>query len=503
MSRIRNNIIANYAGACWGALMSFIFIPWYIRYLGIEAYGIIGFFASIQTVLALMDAGLTATFSREIASMSGRTDSGQILRDLTRTFSTVYWGIAIAAGLLFAGLAPVFAHFWLKAEALSKSTITLSTLIMGLGIIARWPGNIYSGGLAGLQHMVAINVVNVVASTLRGLGTIGVLHFLSPTLMGYFGWHLVISILSTLTFKFLLWRRLPVGGTARFDLSLLKARWRFALGLLGNNLLGLLLIQLDKIVLSKILPLREFGYYALASTVGGIVYLALGPIVGAYFPRFVTLIAAHRTQDLAEAFHSACQLITVTVVPLGFLLMFFSREILQLWTHDEVITSSAHLVLSIIAFTVMINAFVHVPYQMQIAYRWTSLTFYYTIIALCFLGPMIYFLAKRYGMIGGAAVLALFSVSQVLLEEAFMFRRVLRGEMWRWYVRDIGLPLVVTGVYFIIIHWIVGFGTNNVTNIFILILVVGGAYVVALVAVPVTRTALLRRMQKYQETSFG
>jgi O-antigen/teichoic acid export membrane protein len=153
--RLRNNIAANYAGAGWGALMSFVFVPWTIKYLGVEAYGIIGFFASIQAVLYLLDMGLSLTFSREIASLSGKGDSGQAMRDLTRTFATVYWGIALLAGLLFVGFAPLFAHYWLKAEAISTTTITYATLIMGLSIIARWPGNIYSGGLTGLQRQVA------------------------------------------------------------------------------------------------------------------------------------------------------------------------------------------------------------------------------------------------------------------------------------------------------------------------------------------------------------
>ena len=41
--------------------------------------GIIGFFASIQAVLYLMDMGLSTTFSREIAALSAKPDSGQTI----------------------------------------------------------------------------------------------------------------------------------------------------------------------------------------------------------------------------------------------------------------------------------------------------------------------------------------------------------------------------------------------------------------------------------------
>ena len=47
--------------------MSLAFVPLYVRYLGIEAYGLIGIFAMLQTYIALLDAGITPTLSRELA----------------------------------------------------------------------------------------------------------------------------------------------------------------------------------------------------------------------------------------------------------------------------------------------------------------------------------------------------------------------------------------------------------------------------------------------------
>jgi len=44
MSQLKLNIIANYTGKAWTALMSLAFIPLYIKFIGIEAYGLIGFF---------------------------------------------------------------------------------------------------------------------------------------------------------------------------------------------------------------------------------------------------------------------------------------------------------------------------------------------------------------------------------------------------------------------------------------------------------------------------
>ena len=41
---LKKNFVANYFGQGWQALMGLAFVPVYIRYLGIESYGLIGIF---------------------------------------------------------------------------------------------------------------------------------------------------------------------------------------------------------------------------------------------------------------------------------------------------------------------------------------------------------------------------------------------------------------------------------------------------------------------------
>ena len=94
------NIVANFVGRALSAAAAYVFIPWYLRFLGIEHYGIVGFFAVLQGVLAFADIGLTATLSREMARLSARDDSGQEMRDLLRTVETVYWMAAVCAAVI-------------------------------------------------------------------------------------------------------------------------------------------------------------------------------------------------------------------------------------------------------------------------------------------------------------------------------------------------------------------------------------------------------------------
>ena len=64
---LKTNVTANFLGQGWRGLLGFAFVPVYIRYLGVEAYGLIAVFAVLQAWLGLLDLGLRPALSREMA----------------------------------------------------------------------------------------------------------------------------------------------------------------------------------------------------------------------------------------------------------------------------------------------------------------------------------------------------------------------------------------------------------------------------------------------------
>ena len=64
MSVIKQNIIANFGGKAWQALMSLAFVPLYIKFMGIESYGLVGIFTSLLALFGLLDMGLSTTLNR-------------------------------------------------------------------------------------------------------------------------------------------------------------------------------------------------------------------------------------------------------------------------------------------------------------------------------------------------------------------------------------------------------------------------------------------------------
>ena len=159
MSRLAKNIAANFVGSGWIALMGIIFIPVYIKFLGIDSYGLIGIYTSLQALFGLLDIGLSTTLNREMARLSGQTDKAGEMRDLVRTLEIIYWilGAAIAFAVIL--LAPLIANYWIQPGKLSTDTIQQAIMVMGLTIAFQFIFTFYSGGLLGLQKQILLNSI--------------------------------------------------------------------------------------------------------------------------------------------------------------------------------------------------------------------------------------------------------------------------------------------------------------------------------------------------------
>ena len=460
---VRRNIAANFAGKAWHGIFSLAFVPIYIKLMGVEVYGLIGIFLSLSALFTLLDMGLTATLNRELSRLSVAENSAQESRNLVRTFEVVYWGVGILIGIAVIILAPLLAKYWINSTSISSETIEHALLIMGILLASQWPGSIYSGGLMGLQRQVVLNVIRSVSIMVQHFGAVLVLLFISPSILSFFLWQSFVALLTTIVLAIWLWKALPKSGhRSRFDKGLLVKNWRFASGMMGISLVVLVLTQLDKIILSKMLTLEMFGYYMLAFSVATVLISLVSPVHSALFPRLSQLVAGGREADISNLYHKGCQLVSIIILPISITLVFFAEEILSIWIGDPVVVRNTHMLLSLLVIGSMLNALMTLPYTLQLAYGWTKLAFYKNIVAVIFLVPLMVWMVQMYQGIGAAWVWIILNLAYLIFEVPIMHRRLLRGEMGKWYSRDVFLPILIVSVIGLIAHEILLVGSSKI-----------------------------------------
>ena len=442
---VAHNIIANFAGKTWHGIFSLAFVPIYINIMGIEVYGLIGIFLSLSALFTLLDMGLTATLNRELSRLSVAENSAQESRNLVRTFEVVYWGIGIVIGVAVIILAPLLAKYWINSTSISSETIEQALLIMGILLASQWPGAIYSGGLRGLQRQVALNVIKSISIMVRHGGAVLVLLFISPSILLFFLWQSFVALITTIVLAVRLQKSLPKSGhRSKFDKELLVKNWRFASGMMGISLVTILLTQLDKIILTKMLTLEMFGYYMLAFSVASVLTSLVTPIHSALFPRLSQLVAGGREADISNLYHKGCQLVSIIILPISITLVFFAEEVLSMWVGDPVVVRNTHMLLSLLIIGTLINAFMILPLTLMLSYGWTRLAFLQNAISVVLLVPLMLWMVNLYGAVGASIVWIILNSGYIFILIPIMHRRVLKSEMWKWYSIDFSFPMIIT-----------------------------------------------------------
>ena len=197
---LKKNVIANFVGQGWTAIMGIAFIPLYIKYLGIEAYGLIGFYVLMQAWLVLFDMGITQTLNREMARFSAGAHTSQSIHDLLRSLEIVTFLLAL---FIFA-IVWISSHYistsWLSVKQLTLPEVSSAITLIGLVIALRLIEGIYKGCLLGLQKQVAVNIVNIIIATLRFAGAVGVLAWYEANIKIFFIWQAFTSVISIILF---------------------------------------------------------------------------------------------------------------------------------------------------------------------------------------------------------------------------------------------------------------------------------------------------------------
>lgn len=443
---LRRNIVANYMGAGWNALMNVVFVSAYIHHLGPAGYGLIGVFTLLLGLMALLDLGMAPTVSRELARLGVADPGGSDARLLLRGVEWVALALACLVALAMIMVSPWLAVHWLNASGLDPTEVTFALRIMGLLIGMRFLENVYRSALIGLQRQVVLNTVLAVSGTLRNAGAFVVVAWIAPDVRAFFLWQLVTGAATVIAFALAVYAVMRGNARARrFTLAPLKATWRFALGTMAVASLSIVLGNLDKVLLTRLLPLEAFGYYALAVVVAQAPLGLITPIAQAFYPRFIQLHAA-TDERLAHLYHAASQGVAILIGTATAFLVLLGRPVLELWLHNPVTVDHVVGLVSVLAVGSMLNGLMTLPYFLQLSAGWTRLTIRVNLVAVILVAPALAVLVPIYGGLAAAWVWLALNAGYILVAVPLMHRRLLPTELGRWYFNDILPPLLASSL---------------------------------------------------------
>lgn len=397
----RRNILSNYVGAAFTAIVPMLALPWYLDALGPQLWGLIGFIATLQAVLGILDAGLGQALAREMAV---RLSEVGVVKwraaSLLFGFERVYWVFAMAAAVITAACADLIATNWLRLGDLPSWDGRLAIYGAAALFFLQLPATSYRSVLVSAKSQETLNLLNVVFILLRhGVGVVVV--SLHPTLLAYLIWQVIISFADTMFRGIAAWRTVAVPRrSVQWDTGEIRHSLQVAIPMSGAVFLGLVATQLDKVILSRIVPIEQFGFYMIASSVAFGVLQLVGPVNQGVWPRLVALRNNRVEQRRLNIKHAAMNLILVGGASMTFAV--FGHVLLDLWLRNSEVSDQVYLPLLILLVGTAANSLYSVGYLNWIANgKVARITFVNALAVLAALA-LVPVLADRYGLAGAA-----------------------------------------------------------------------------------------------------
>lgn len=281
-------------------LLLLFIVPFIIRHVGVDAFGIWSFTLSIVGLAELLDVGLANT----VVKYTSHTAAKQEMSKRHTILSTIFYSYILLSGMgaiILALLTPSIPYLFALPLQDRSSFYSLITLLGIRTFCISLPFSLYRGLLFGEGKIALTNLISLLGVLFNGLFIIFFL-FLGSGIISL-GLASLISALIEFGLYFLYGHRLVAIRWQHVNIkNVYPIIGSFTLSQLANNIGSIVLNHADIIIVKLFLPLSDVACYAVASRLVNYCYLALKQFTNALTPTIVHLDALQQPQEVRNLY---------------------------------------------------------------------------------------------------------------------------------------------------------------------------------------------------------
>jgi O-antigen/teichoic acid export membrane protein len=441
---LNKHIFANYVGVAVTTLLTFLVVPFYLKWLGADAYGLIGIATMIQGWIMLLNAGLAPVAGRQAAQAHGGSADWQQTGRFFRTIDSLLLGMSLPIICIVFFSRHWLALNWLEKSSLGTETIELSIVLLVVTTLIRLACSVSRGIIANLEEQVWLNINLVIFNVLRFAVSIPIV-YLWPSINVLFVWWLFISALEYLSIQRKISLSVPVHiPFFVFDIAELRRHGKMAATLAVTSGIWVAVTNLDKLLLSATLTLANYGYFSIAILLSTSVLILSQPISQAFQPRLTKAYANGGIDAVCNEFRRCTNWLVLLVFPVGAVLFALPETILTIWTHDHSVATNAANVLRAYVLGSTLLAAGSLLYALQIAIGNVRWHLRGNLIFAAILFPTMPWIVIHYGAIGAAWLWAGFNIVLFFVWNTFLLKKLAKSLFPKWILVDTLLPMLVS-----------------------------------------------------------
>lgn len=425
-------ILSNYGSRLWSLVSVFIFIPFYIKFLGVENYAIISFYSLLLGIIGFVDSGISSAVMKEFASDNNVNYKYSILKQAEKIY--IYACLGICTILL--GLSDFISEFWLTTNSINSSYISFNVKLISIGVGLQLISSMYYGALFGLGYQVRANIYQVIWSISKTALIVLYFYFFTSSLKSFFIWQIICNFLYILLLRIDLIRELK-----KITNTLVVVFKKLPSNIL-NYIISVTLLAVitslnsysDKLIVSSVFSLEVFGFYNIASIVSQSPVLFTSPLVLFIFPIFAKFYSQKELDRLKKCFDRIFILVAIIVLPLTLIIMIYSTELLELWTRNTLSKDNLQEIGGLVVFLVVgfFFAALQIPINsLFLAIGKTKYTLIVSVFQLFIGGILLYVCSLSYGLNGLSKVWIFINLISFCLLYFFMQRKVFQTNTLR------------------------------------------------------------------------
>jgi O-antigen/teichoic acid export membrane protein len=397
---LARNTALNLIGRTVPLLVAVVAMPYVIRHLGPDRYGLLSLAWMVVGYFALFDLGIGPATTKFVAELLGKGEIEK-LPELVWTALASQMAFGLAGGVLLAAASPLLVNRLLKIPADLHSQAQWMFLILAFALPLDFANGSFRGVLGASQRFDLLNALGIPFATLN---------YLLPVVALAFGFglpaivfFLVLARLGSLVVLFVLCLRLyPALGTGvRLNRGLVRTLLGFGGWVTISGAVGPILLYFDRFLIGTVISIAAVGFYTppfLISTKLGILPSSLTETL---FPAFSTSAGRGDSEWIRNALIRSLKFLLLSVGPIAMFLAFFAHPLLTFWLGAK-FASEGTLVLQILAGGVLVNSLAFVPYHLLQAVGKPDLTAKFHLFELPLHIALAWFLVTRWGLPGAA-----------------------------------------------------------------------------------------------------
>ena len=400
MVSIRNNIIWNLLGNILPLAIGLLIFPLIISAYGAERFGLLALAWSLVGYFSLFDMGLSRALTQMVSERLSRQIDHAETVEMIRTSFRIMWLLGLVGGIVLWLVVP-----WLVTDTLKVSPDLNHETIQAFSILAfSIPLVVHTSALRSvldaLQMFKQASLIRVVL----GVGT-----FAGPYIASLFDATLVFAAYSLVVVRVISWvmHFYAVHNTALLKTKTLHyhARWlrplfTFASWMTVSNIIGPLMVYLDRFVIAALIGASAVAYYVAPYEVVTKLWAVPAAISGVLFPLFAKEWQRNPLSS-AKFLNQGVTYVLIFLYPPVLLLSLFAHEWLLIWLNPEFSKNGA-VIVGWLAAGVLVNSVAQIIFaKVQGAGRadWTAKMHLLEVIPYLII---LWYALKQFGIAGAA-----------------------------------------------------------------------------------------------------